>query len=122
VCEDFITTLDLLPTFAALSGKSLSHAVDGFDVSPVLLGEAGAKSPRTSLYSLYGYKERRLESFREGSWKLHLTTPPELYDLGADLSESRNLVAEHGDIVTRLAQRAEDVRQETKALPTSASP
>jgi arylsulfatase A-like enzyme len=122
VCEEFITTLDLLPTFAALSGKSVSHAVDGFDVTPVLLGEAGAKSPRTSLYSLYGYKERRLESFREGRWKLHLTTPPELYDLGADLSESRNLGAEHGDIVSRLTQRAEAIRQETKALPTSASP
>jgi arylsulfatase A-like enzyme len=118
VCEEFVTTLDLLPTFAALSGKSLSHAVDGFDVSPVLLGAAGAKSPRTSLYSLYGYKERRLESFREGCWKLHLTTPPELYDLGKDPGETTNLAAQHVDIVKRLDAAARQTREATHALRT----
>jgi arylsulfatase A-like enzyme len=118
VCEEFICTLDLLPTFAALSGKSVGHPVDGFDVSSVLLGEAGAKSPRTSLYSLYGYKERRLESIREGRWKLHLTTPPELYDLGNDVSETTNLAAQHTDVVKRLNAAARQARESTHALKT----
>jgi arylsulfatase A-like enzyme len=118
VCEEFATTLDLLPTFAKLCDATVSHAVDGFDVSPVLLGVAGAKSLRTSLYSLYGYKERRLESFRERHWKLHLTTPPELYDLGNDVSETTNLAAQHADVVKRLEEAARQTREATHALKT----
>jgi arylsulfatase A-like enzyme len=120
VCDEFICTLDLLPTLARLAGTPPpnSPALDGYDVSPVLLGVAGAKSPRTSLYSLYGYKERRLESFRERHWKLHLTTPPELYDLGNDVSETTNLAAQHADVVKRLDEAARQTREATHALKT----
>jgi arylsulfatase A len=120
VCDEFISTLDLLPTLARLAGTlpPNSPALDGYDVSPVLLGVAGAKSPRTSLYSLYGYKERRLESFREGHWKLHITTPPELYDLGNDVSETTNLAAQHADVVKRFDAAAHQTREATHALKT----
>jgi len=113
VCEEFVSTLDLLPTFAGLSGAEFKHIVDGYDVSAVLLGKDGARSPRTTLYSLYGYKTNRQESFREGHWKLHLTAPPQLFDLSQNLAEAPDVAAQHGDLVQRLSAAAIRVRDET---------
>ena len=93
VCNEFTSTLDVFPTLARLIKAQLlreSGKLDGHDVSSVLLGEKDARSPRTTLYSLYGYKQNRHESFREGQWKLHLSTPPELYDLKSNISEAAN--------------------------------
>ncbi len=102
VCDEFITALDILPTFARLAGTKAPDGLDGFDQLDVLLGRAGAKSPRTTLFSLYGYGKNRFESVREGRWKLHLGTPPRLYDLSTDLGENNDVAAEHPDIVKRL--------------------
>ena len=69
------------------------------------------------LCSLYGYRQNRRESFREGRWKLHLAQPSELYDLERDLSESSNVAAQHPDIVKRLTSRLIEHREATRALP-----
>jgi arylsulfatase len=114
VCDEFVSTLDLFPSFATLAGAPLPESeLDGYDVSPLLLGKEGARSPRTTLFSLYGYKERRLESMREGRWKLVLGKESELYDLQADLAESTNLASKHPDIVQKLTSLAETMRRET---------
>jgi arylsulfatase A-like enzyme len=107
-----VSTLDLLPTFARLAGmESKVRKLDGFDISPVLLGEKGARSPRTTLCSLYGYGKNRFESMREGHWKLHLGTPPKLYDLRNDLGETTDVAAQHPDVVKWLPRLAEKVRR-----------
>ncbi len=113
VCDEFISTLDVLPTFAVLVGTDCQHAVDGHDVSAVLLGQDGARSPRTTLYSLYAIKQNRLESFREGRWKLHLTTPPQLFDLSRNPAESPDVAARHAEVVQRLSAAAARLREET---------
>ncbi len=113
VCDEFLSTLDVLPTFAALVGTERKHAVDGYDVSAVLLGQDGARSPRTTLYSLYAINQNRLESFREGRWKLHLTTPPQLFDLSQNLAEAPDVAARHADLVQRLSAAAVRTREET---------
>ena len=48
IVEDMGSTLDLLPTFAALSGAALptDRVLDGFDLTPALTG-TGAQSPRS---------------------------------------------------------------------------
>lgn len=113
VCGEFVSTLDVLPTFAALVGTECRHAVDGYDVSAVLLGQDGARSPRTTLYSLYAINQNRLESFRDGRWKLHLTTPPQLFDLGQNLAEAPDVAAQHADVVQRLSAVASRLREDT---------
>jgi arylsulfatase A-like enzyme len=116
VAADFIATLDLLPTFARLAGNSaLPRDLDGHDISPVLLGEPGAASPRTTLFSLYGFRANRRESMREGNWKLHLGPTPELYDLAADPTESRNVAAEHPARVAHLSALGLRIRESTGA-------
>jgi arylsulfatase A len=114
VCDDFLTTLEILPTLAHLAGATtLPPALDGFDMSPILLGEKDARSPRTTLYSLYGLNQRRLESMRNGPWKLHLTSPPQLYDLANDPAESTNLASQQSEVVTRLTALAVRTREAT---------
>jgi arylsulfatase A len=113
VCGEFVSTLDVLPTFAALVGTECRHAVDGYDVSAVLLGQDGARSPRTTLYSLYAINRNRLESFREGHWKLHLSNPPQLFDLSRNPAEAPDVAARHADVVQRLSAAAARLREET---------
>lgn len=118
--DEFISTLDILPTFASLSGSIVmkGKAIDGLDITPVLLGKEGARSPRTSLYSLYGLNKNRSESYRENQWKVHLTTPPELYDLKADAAEANNVAGQHADVVQRLTAAAKKIREETSVPAT----
>lgn len=120
VCDEFVTALDILPTLARLADTPAPPALDGRDFSPVLLGARGDRSPRTSLFSLYGVNERRRVSFREKNWKLHLGPPAELYDLATDPAESVNVAAQHPDTVARLAARARV--DDFAALPTARRP
>ena len=68
--NELISTLDLLPTMAHLVGGDLSkNKIDGYDILPVLTGEAGAKSPREVFYY---YAGDELHAVRSGDWKLHV--------------------------------------------------
>lgn len=118
VCDQFLSTLDILPTLAGLTGTQLANTgkLDGYDMSSVLLGREGAISQRDSLYSLYSIHQKQLESFRERKWKLHLTTPPELYDLSSNVTEAVNVATAYPEIVTRLSESARRVREETQAI------
>jgi arylsulfatase len=115
VCDEFLATLDVLPTLAGLTGSTLpaDRPLDGFDVGPVLLGAKDAKSPRTTLYSLYGLKQNRRESMREARWKLHLTAPPALFDLATDPTEKTDVASQHPEIVARLSEQAASIRRDT---------
>ena len=112
VCDEVLATLDVLPTLARLVDVQVA-AVDGIDFAPLLCGENGARSLRTTLYSLYGYGDRRLESMRERRWKLHLTSPPRLFDLETDLSETTDVSAQHPEVVERLSLVANRIHAET---------
>lgn len=114
VSGEFISTLDVLPTLASLTGAHLPKdlVLDGYELREVLL-KADARSPRTTLYSLYGFKHRRQESMREGGWKLHLTRPPALYQLDRDMAETQDIASEHPEVVERLTKRAAESRQKT---------
>ncbi|NJM55510.1 MAG: hypothetical protein HC841_06000 [Verrucomicrobiae bacterium] len=81
-------------------------------MTPVLLGEPGARSPRTTLYSLYGQGARRQESLREGRWKLHLGTQPRLFDLAADLAERDDLAGRQPEALARLQSQIEGSRRD----------
>ncbi len=124
VCRQFVTAMDVLPTLAELCGGAApaGRTVDGSSFAPLLLGAAGAGSPRKDLYALYGLNQRRQQSMRDGPWKLHLSSPPQLYNLETDLGETNNVAAAHPDIVSRLTALADEVRAETGTGPTPAPP
>jgi arylsulfatase A-like enzyme len=69
VCAELVTALDLYPTFAHLIGAELpAVTLDGLDLTPLLLGEPGAKGRSEFWY----YSGDELHAVRLGDWKLHL--------------------------------------------------
>ncbi|MCE9603702.1 MAG: sulfatase [Planctomycetia bacterium] len=98
--------MDLLPTFAALAGTkpAAERKIDGVDIRSVLLGpaEAGAKSGRDVFHYFRGLT---LEAVRRGPWKLHLAKQ-ELYHLGDDIGEAKNVASAQPEIVKQLSELA----------------
>ena len=71
-CNEIVSTMDLLPTFAAMAGAALPRApIDGHDVRAILFGEANAKSPWDAKGLMY-YRIDQLQAVRSGPWKLYL--------------------------------------------------
>tara|TARA_B100001057_G_scaffold500921_1_gene618869 strand:- start:17024 stop:18388 length:1365 start_codon:yes stop_codon:yes gene_type:complete len=113
-CSEVASTLDLLPTFTALTaGKLPEKKIDGHDISDLLFGMRDAKSPHKAFYY---YHTKQLQAVRSGKWKLVLpqteklegwsdkkrNSPIQLFNLSVDPAESNNLAEKNPNIVTRL--------------------
>ena len=140
ITSEIATTMDLLPTFAKLAGATLpaDRAIDGKDIWGLLSGHPGARTPHEAFFyfgaDLFGepgakgptpgYDIPKLQAIRAGDWKLHLDEktmePLHLYDLGADVSESKDLLQRHPEIADRLRRQAaaflEDVKKNIRPL------
>lgn len=111
VCDVQTSTLDILPTLAAMSGVPLpqDRAIDGLDIRAVLTGSWDDAPQRE--YFLY----RSDRAIRVGHWKLVASKKrTELFDLSRDRGESQNLVHEHPKIAESLALRLTDVHAQWK--------
>jgi len=70
ICNKMASTIDLLPTFAAITnGKLPDHKIDGLNILSLFKGEEKA-NPRQEFYYYYGINQ--LEGVRRGDWKLVL--------------------------------------------------
>ena len=124
-------TIDILPTIARLAGAALpERPIDGLDISPLLFGETEARSPHEALYFYYGSELRAVRSGRHKLMLPHrsqtLDGPPgkggrpgeyvaadvplALYDLVADIGETRDLSAQQPEVVARLQVLTEKAR------------
>ncbi len=101
---------DLLPTLSALADLSLPPDLDGRAMGSALRSESGTRvvqqrdRDRTLYWEFHegGFKR----AARRGKWKavwLAPEEPIELYDLDADIGETRNLAATHPDVVKQFA-------------------
>jgi arylsulfatase A len=109
--SELASTIDLLPTFARITGATVptDRVIDGMDILPLMLGRSDARSPHKSFYY---YRGRKLESMRQGNWKLRFNNEIELYHLGRDISETENLAAKN-------PQRVKSMLQEMKSFDES---
>lgn len=104
---DTASTMDILPTFAALAGaQAPEDRLDGFDISAILMGETARQSPYEAFYYYRGYE---LRAVRSGEWKLH--TDGTLYNLEADVAESADRSGEESEVVARLSELLEEGRE-----------
>jgi arylsulfatase A-like enzyme len=114
VSREIVTSLDFLPTLARLAGAEK-------DIRPLMLGASGATSPHDAFFYYLG---DRLQAVRRGPWKLHVwrdgAALRELYHLIDDLGETRNIAADHCDIVRDLEAKAEAMRQDIGDVATGA--
>ena len=113
--KEILTTMDLLPTFAKLAGAKLpENKIDGKDVIDVFKGKS--KSPHKYFY-YYAPRSVSLVAIREGKWKLRMKDfkATELYDLDSDISESKNIIKDHPEIVARLLKAAKEFDEEVSA-------
>ena len=118
-CNELSSTMDFLPTFAALSGGLLSaNKIDGHDITPLLTGTKGAASPYEVFYY---YRRRQLQAVRWGDWKWHLplantfpnwTTanqkgrgrPGKLVNLKTDLAEEVDVTAANPKVMAKMRE------------------
>lgn len=92
VNNEFISSLDLLPTLASVCDFTVPNHIqlDGYNVMPVLKGES--ESPRKEMY----WKRKDSIAARLNNWKYIKTKGAEhLYDLRNDLSERNDLAESH---------------------------
>jgi arylsulfatase A-like enzyme len=107
VSDALISQVDLLASFAALTGQKLekADAPDSVNVLPALLGEK--MIGRESLLTQVHVPER--VALRKGLWKYipnntsYDQRGPELYNLADDLKETRNLAATHPEILSEMS-------------------
>ena len=124
-----VSHVDLVASFAALAGRPLpaEAAPDSFNVLPALVGES--QQGRDHLVEQGGGL-----AFRKGQWKLvpaneprggarglakngNTTGATELYDLKADIGETRNLAAEKPEVVSGMAAEFQRIRAAGRSRP-----
>lgn len=105
VDDVFPTVLDI----AAVTERDTVQTVDGVSLAPLLRGEPPAGDRELVWHFPHSYSgQRPFSSIRVGPWKLiyhHAECTPELFDLVADIGESRDLAADRPDVVADLAGR-----------------
>jgi arylsulfatase A len=112
---------DLLPTLSVIAGAGVPDNIDGISFVPTLFGDR-EQEPHEYLYwefPSYGYQQ----AVRAGDWKIvrhnvnRADSEWELYDLGEDLAEQRNMASQHPEIVARLARIAEEAHTPSRVFP-----
>jgi arylsulfatase len=131
VSRRMASTIDILPTVAAITGATMpERPIDGVSILPLLEGDEQANPRDVFLY----YFDGELRAVREGKWKrvfehmsltfagvelgndghpgpnVSVRVPNALYDLESDVAETTDVSAEHPDVVARLDVIAEDAR------------
>ena len=132
--DKIATTIDILPTLAAITGSSLpENEIDGVNIISLMEGQKDA-NPRDQFYYYYGGD---LIAVRYNNWKLVFPhsyrsykgvepghdgfpgpyakgkiTELELYNLTDDISETANLATEYPEIVNKLMAIGDTARTE----------
>ena len=127
-----ISSLDVLPTFAALAGVDVDDelagvVLDGVDQTALL---AGGQSAREEMFY---YRGRELFALRRGPWKAHFISQgaynkesrkrtehetPLLFHVERDPSERFDVAADHAEVVAELQQRAEEFEASFEPPPS----
>jgi arylsulfatase A len=133
VCGEMATAMDILPTFARLSGARMPRRkIDGEDIWALMSGRVEKKPHK----AFYYYRYWELQAVRSGRWKLHVPHQYRtlagrsggtggkganyeqveigvaLYDLEDDVGERHDVAAEHPKVVKRLMRLVEKMRSE----------
>ncbi|MGQ7871101.1 sulfatase family protein [Sunxiuqinia sp. sy24] len=113
VCDEVVTSMDILPTFAKIAGSKLpTSKIDGNDFSKLLFNP---KKKRKSVKPFYYYaRNGKVEAIRVGDWKMHIAKVRgwdkkdgefelKLYNLTDDVGEKNNVADFYPKVVKKLS-------------------
>ncbi len=127
-CTETVCLTDLYATLAEVTGAELGRdaAEDSCSLVPLLLGQDAHRAAPVIHHSANG-----MFAIRDGRWKLVLgngsggrqlphgkpfAEPYQLFDLESDLSETTDVAQEHREVVQRLTEKLEDMRQSGRSV------
>ncbi len=113
VSDEFLTTLELFPTFLSAAGAERTPGVilDGFDMLPVLRGQTA--SPRQEMF----WEHRGDKAARVGHFKwLESEKSSGLFDLSQDPGEQHDLSPTNPAVVAKIRERYATWRNEMDAV------
>lgn len=115
VNHEVVTTMDLLPTIAGITGASLpkEKKIDGRDISAVFSG--GALNDDN--YRFFYARQENLQAVRFGDWKLRYTEAEgyQLFNVAFDPGEMYNQAENHPELVAQLLREMQAFAEETGA-------
>ncbi|WP_233215102.1 sulfatase family protein [Rhodopirellula bahusiensis] len=112
VNDEFLTSLELLPSFAGAAGVAPPPGVvlDGFNWWPTLRGES--KSPRKEMF----WKRRDQIGARVGQWKwVQMGDQSGLFNLDEDIAEKNDLSQSNPEILAMVKERYTNWLREMEA-------
>jgi len=129
----FVTAFyDFLPTAAELARAKVPPGVDGISIVPVLLGKE--QKPHDYLYWENPQGAKLAKAVRMGAWKGYqaaagkargagLSQPVslELHDLASDRAETKNVAADHPDVVKKIEAIMRQAHTDTE-IPAKPDP
>jgi arylsulfatase A-like enzyme len=100
---------DLMPTLSEITRAEMTSRTDGISFLPILTGK-GEQKKHDYLYWEF-HEQGGKTGVRMDNWKAirlnvdkNPDSPVELYDISSDIGETKNIAAEHPDIVKRAEQ------------------
>ncbi len=145
VSDALVCQVDMLASFAALTGQKLAPAdgPDSFNILPALLGEKTVQPGREYLIEQNNTgtavalrkgnlkyipgqgggkatRRKKAQPERASEAVADRDLPPAaaaLYDLSTDLSETKNMAAAHPDIVAAMATMLEELKTQGRSRP-----
>jgi arylsulfatase A-like enzyme len=114
---------DFLPTACELAGVPAPGGVDGISYAPTLTGKGGQRAHDFLYWEFHESNTRR--ALRQGDWKLvqydlAKNGKPELYHLGNDLAETKNLSKEEPERVAAMLRIMEERHKPSPIFPNKA--
>lgn len=118
-CDEFVSLVDLMPTFLDVAGAETPDGVEGRSLTPLLRGERPDDWRDSAYAEFHGYEPSLYTSrmIRTDDWK-YVYNPPsrdELYDLDSDPGELTNLADRAGfeHVKRRMQERLVERLRET---------
>lgn len=127
VVDTPVSSIDYMPTIAEIAGARAPAGIDGASLAPLLRSRGALK--RDALYWHYPHYSNQggvpSGAIRRGDWKLihfYEDDRQELFNLAADSSERRNLVAKEPRLAADLFRRLQKWRTSVNAQMPAVNP